>query len=232
MIHLSVETSTEWVDLALLRESTLLSRFSVFRPGGASEILVPALETVLVSAGISRDALAFLSSSRGPGTYTSIRVGHLFVRGMAFALNIPHLTVSPFDVLARQGASLLPAGLDHLVVLLDAKRGEVNAALYRLSGAVDPVRIPSSASGEIFSGRATSPRRVLEHLPPGSVGLVGPGIIHLGTPFPPGDTRIAPPLLIYPSASVMGSMAFAARLSGEDRDLSPDLLYGRDSVCS
>ena len=230
MIHLSIETSTEWVDLALLRDSALLSRFSVFRPGGASEILVPALETVLVSAGISRDALAFLSSSRGPGTYTSIRVGHLFVRGMAFALNIPHLTVSPFDVLARQGASLLPAGLDHLVVLLDAKRGEVNAALYRLSGTADPVRIPSSASDEIFSGRAASPRRVLEHLPLGSVGLVGPGIIHLGPQ--PSDTRIVPPLAIYPSASVMGALAFEARLSGEDRDLSPDLLYGRDSVCS
>ena len=232
MIHLSIETSTEWVDLALLKESSTLSRFSVFRPGGASEILVPALETLLVSAGVSRESLAFLSSSRGPGTYTSIRVGHLFVRGMAFALKVPHVTVSPFDVLARQGVPLLPGGLDHLVILLDARRGEVNAALYRLPGDGDLVRIPSSVAGEIFSGRAVSPREVLEHLPPGAVGLVGPGIIHLGTHASPEGTRIAPPVLIHPSASVMGALAFAAKMSGEDRDLSPDLLYGRDSVCS
>ncbi|MGC8529710.1 MAG: tRNA (adenosine(37)-N6)-threonylcarbamoyltransferase complex dimerization subunit type 1 TsaB [Leptospirillia bacterium] len=232
MIHLSVETSTEWVDLALLNETSPLSCFRVFRPGGASEVLVPALETVLVSAGVSPESLAFLSSSRGPGTYTSIRVGHLFVRGLTFSLKVPHVTISPFDVLARQCVTLLPDRPDHLVVLLDARRGEVNAALYRLSGDGDPVRIPSSASGEIFSGRAASPRKVLEQLPPGKVALVGPGIIHLGTHSPPAETRIVPPLLLHPSACVMGALAFAAKMSGEDLNLSSDLLYGRDSVCS
>jgi tRNA A37 threonylcarbamoyladenosine modification protein TsaB len=54
MIHLSIETSTEWVDLALLKEESTLSRFTVFRPGGASEILVRALDTLLNCTDVPR----------------------------------------------------------------------------------------------------------------------------------------------------------------------------------
>lgn len=231
MIHLSVETSTEWVDLALLNESSTLSRFTVFRPGRASEILVPALETLLGCADVARESLAFVSSSRGPGTYTSIRVGHLFSRGLAYALKAPHLTISPFEVLASQGIALLQGRVNHLVVLLDARRGEVNAALFGVSGEGAPVRIPSSRSGEVFSGRAISPRSVLASLPSGNVGIVGPGVVHLGSLPPPAGTSIAPPLLLHPSASVMGTLAFSEKVSGGGNG-SSDLLYGRDSVSS
>ena len=231
MIHLSIETSTEWVDLALVKEASTLSRFTVFRPGGASEILVRALDTLLNCTDVPRESLAFVSSSRGPGTYTSIRVGHLFCRGLAHALKVPHLTISPFEVLAHQGLPLFRGKAGHLAVLLDAKRGEVNAALFRLSGEESPVRIPSSEAGDVFSGRASSPQSVLDNLPPGNVGLVGPGVVHLRSSVPPEGTVLAPPLLLYPSASVMGSLAFSEKKEGGGGDFS-DLLYGRDSVCS
>lgn len=231
MIHLSVETSTEWVDLALLKESATLSRITAFRPGRASEILVPALESLFVCAGVARDSLSFVSSSRGPGTYTSIRVGHLFSRGLAYTLKVPHLTISPFEVLARQGALLLSGRANYLVVLLDARRGEVNAALFHLTEEGTPVSLPSSQSGGAFSGRAISPRDVLEGLPPGDVGMVGPGVVHLGSMTPPEGTVLLPPVLLHPSAGVMGALAFAEKESGRGED-SSDLLYGRDSVFS
>lgn len=233
MIHLAIETSTEWVDLALMRESSVLSRFSVFRPGGASEILSSALESLFICTNQKPEDLAFLSSSQGPGTYTSIRVGHLFSRGLSLALGIPHLTVSPFTMLAWQAAEFLPKAVGRLAIVLDAKRGEVNAALFSLSGNAGPLRIPAEEAGEVFSGRAVSPERILELLSSaqsGDIAIAGPGVVALSPKGQSGAPAGLSSHLIFPSAPMMGRLAFESRKEGLGEGASA-LLYGRESVC-
>ncbi|MHB8369337.1 MAG: tRNA (adenosine(37)-N6)-threonylcarbamoyltransferase complex dimerization subunit type 1 TsaB [Leptospirales bacterium] len=234
MIHLAIETSTEWVDLALMRESSVLSRLSIFRPGGASEILSSALETLFSCTGERPEDLAFLSSSRGPGTYTSIRVGHLFSRGLSFALGIPHLTVSPFEMLAWQAAEFWPKTVDRLAIVLDAKRREVNAALFSLSGSDGPIRIPAEEAGDAFSGQAVAPERILESLSSahsGRIGIAGPGVVHLSAKARSEGPAGFSSLLIFPAAPTMGRLALESRLTGGE-EASSALLYGRESVCS
>ncbi len=231
MIHLAVETSTEVVDIALLEEDRVLSSLSVFRPGGASEILVRGLETLLGMAGKKKESIALLSSSAGPGTYTSIRVGHLFCKGLAFALGIPHLTISPFLVLFEQAFAVAGKEEDFLVVVLDARRGEVNACLFE---AANP-GLPVCGSGDPFSGSAVSPGKILESLPHGKGRLVGPGVVHLGKELAGQRTDQAGPLLVhdFPRAGTMGRLAFRSlkeRPDGSSYDTR--LLYGRDSVIS
>ncbi len=231
MIHLAVETSTEVVEMALLDKDRILTSLSVFRPGGASEILVRGLETLLGMAGEKKESIALLSSSSGPGTYTSIRVGHLFCKGLAFALGIPHLTVSPFLVLSEQAFAVAGKDEDFLVVVLDARRGEVNACFFEAGNPGAPV----SGSGEQFSGRAVSPGKILESLPPGKGRLVGPGVVHLGKDLSGQRSDPASPLLVHdlPRAGTMGRLAFRnwkARPEGRSHDTR--LLYGRDSVIS
>ncbi|EQD24505.1 MAG: tRNA (adenosine(37)-N6)-threonylcarbamoyltransferase complex dimerization subunit type 1 TsaB [Nitrospirae bacterium] len=225
MIHLAVETSTEVVDMSLLSEDKVLVRLSVFRPGGASEILVQGLETLLAMAGEKKESIALVSSSAGPGTYTSIRVGHLFCKGLAFATGCPHLVVSPFLVLAEQAWASGGRGEEFLVVLLDARRREVNACLFDPSKPAAPV----SGTGETFSGRAVPPERVLENLPPGKGRIVGPGVVHLEKM----DLGREHPLLIHdlPGAGTMGRLAIRSWRAREEGDVpGSTLLYGRDSV--
>lgn len=229
MIHLAVETSTEMTDMALLAENKVLVRLSVFRPGGASEILVQGLETLLGMAGEKKESISLVSSSAGPGTYTSIRVGHLFCKGLAYATGIPHLVVSPFLVLAEQAFAHAGSGEEFLVVLLDARRREVNACLF------NPLRpsVPVSGAGEAFSGRAVSPGRVLDALPSGKGRIVGPGVVHLEEGILKKEGGRETPLLIYdlPGAETMGRLAFRKwRARPEEGGSESSLLYGRDSV--
>jgi len=229
LIHLAVETSTEMTDMALLSENKLLVRLSIFRPGGASEILVPGLETLLGMAGEKKESIVLVSSSAGPGTYTSIRVGHLFCKGLAYATRIPHLVVSPFLVVAEQALAHAGRGEDYLVVLLDARRGEVNACLF------DPSRplFPVPGAGEVFSGRAVAPGRVLGALPSGKGRIVGPGVVHLGDGSLQKDGGREPPLLVHdlPRAETMGRLAIRQwRVRPQEGGSGSSLLYGRDSV--
>jgi hypothetical protein len=90
---------------------------------------------------------------------------------------------------------------------------------------------PLLRGGRCILGTGQLSRSVLDNLPPGNVGLVGPGVVHLRSSVPPEETVLAPPLLLYPSASVMGSLAFSEKREGGGGEFS-DLLYGRDSVCS
>ncbi len=231
MIHLAVETSTEVVDLALLEEDRILARLSVFRPGGASEVLVRGLETLLEMACEKKESIALLSSSAGPGTYTSIRVGHLFCKGLAMGMKIPHLTVSPFLVLAEQAFSVAGTEEDFLVVVLDARRVEVNACLFDPDNPVVPV----SGAGEQFSGRAVSPRKILESIPPGKGRIVGPGVLHIEKELSGQGHGKKSPLLVhdFPQAGTMGRLAFRKWKSMPDgRVYESGLLYGRDSVIS
>ncbi len=231
MIHLAVETSTEVVDMALFDEEKVLAQMAVFRPGGASELLVPGLETLLEVAGKKSGALELVSSSAGPGTYTSIRVGHLFCKGLAFSLGIPHLTISPFLALSDQDSSVGGSGHTFLAVLLDARRHEVNACLFDPAHPLVPLSLPGP-SGDIFSGRAVSPEQVCSFLPEGKGRLVGPGVVHL--PFARLEGRSDLDLVrSRPEAQAMGRLALRRwRTTPELSSSGEGLLYGRDSVIS
>jgi tRNA threonylcarbamoyl adenosine modification protein YeaZ len=236
VIHLAVETSTSVIDMSLLKEDRPLSSLCVQRPGGASEILVHGLECLLRLSGVKMQEIGRVSSSEGPGTYTSLRVGHLFCQGLAFGLGISHRTVSPFLILAEQVRPILTGDLECIIVLLDARRGEVNACI--LDSREGNLRIRRSESDPegLFSGRAVDPRKILDHFPSGSSGvIVGPGVIHIekhlsGDPEKFSRFRVQSDL---PRAETMGRISWARESSGQGAPGgSLPLVYGRDSVIS
>ena len=234
MIHLAVETSTSVIDMALLEEDRLLCFVGVHKPGGASEILIHGLESLMTLSGLKADDIGLVSSSEGPGTYTSLRVGHLFCQGFSFSLGIPHRTISPFWILADQVHEALIRETDFLVVVLDARRGEVNArVLFSRDGGRSME--PLADQDGIFSGRAVDPALVLDHLPPGSGVITGPGVAHLQRILP-ADSGQFSRIRFYsdlPRAETMGRIAWNREMSGPGISGSSGLLiYGRDSVIS
>ncbi|MGO9496697.1 MAG: tRNA (adenosine(37)-N6)-threonylcarbamoyltransferase complex dimerization subunit type 1 TsaB [Solirubrobacteraceae bacterium] len=104
------------------------------RPGHANHLL-PLTAMVLDRAGISWDRVDRIAVGVGPGTFTGLRIGIASARALARARSIPLVGVSTLQSLALAGpaASQTLAGVDTVFAVLDARRGEVFAAGWRIA---------------------------------------------------------------------------------------------------
>jgi tRNA threonylcarbamoyladenosine biosynthesis protein TsaB len=105
-------------------------------PARHSQELLPELQRLLEEAGLGWEQLDSLAVGVGPGTFTGLRIGISTARALAQALGIPVRPVSSLAALAAglaAGAPLAPGTL--ALPLIDARRAQVFAALYRVGEA-------------------------------------------------------------------------------------------------
>jgi tRNA threonylcarbamoyladenosine biosynthesis protein TsaB len=104
------------------------------RPGHATRLL-PLTAMVLERAGVGWDDIDRIAVGIGPGTFTGLRIGIATARALARARDIPLVGVSTLQSLALAGpqASHTLGGYDTVLAVLDARRGEVFAASWRMS---------------------------------------------------------------------------------------------------
>ncbi len=88
--------------------------------------VAPELDALLREAGLSARDLSRVAVLSGPGSFTGLRAGTAFARGVARALGIPFVAIGTFDA----AAAALPE-LAEAVFVLDAGRGEVHRARLR-----------------------------------------------------------------------------------------------------
>jgi tRNA threonylcarbamoyladenosine biosynthesis protein TsaB len=91
---------------------------------GHAERLPPMVDAALSAAKAEYADLDRIAATTGPGSFTGVRVGVAFARGLALALDIPAIGVGSLDALAFP---LARSGEGTIAAVLDAKRGEVYA---------------------------------------------------------------------------------------------------------
>jgi tRNA threonylcarbamoyladenosine biosynthesis protein TsaB len=118
------------------------------RPGHATQLL-RLVARVMERAGIGWDEVDRIAVGVGPGTFTGLRIGIATARALARGRDIPLVGVSTLQSLAiaRPGHDSVPAGLDDVLAVLDARRGEVFAASWRMdeAGEFDNALLPPRA---------------------------------------------------------------------------------------
>lgn len=130
MKRLAIETATPACSVALDSDGELLLR----RGAGArmhAQVLLPWIEALLAEAGIGFGALDALVVDRGPGGFTSLRLGLGVAQGIALAHELPCHPVSSLEALAETARPL-----DHdgpMLAALDARMGEIYAAWFDLA---------------------------------------------------------------------------------------------------
>lgn len=92
-----------------------------------SERLHPYIEEVFDQSGYTLKALDAVAVSRGPGSYTGMRVGTSAAKGLCFALDIPLISIPTLEILIRQADK---KDYDFIIPMLDAKRMEVYTLVY------------------------------------------------------------------------------------------------------
>jgi len=127
-VLLAIETSAVETGLALVDGTTILASSTMRSPGKSEDTLLPAIDALLGAAGRSKDAIRTLAVGVGPGGFTSLRVGIATAKGIAIGVDAALVGIGSLRTIAR-GAC--PAG-GVVVVLQDARRGEVHAAVYAI----------------------------------------------------------------------------------------------------
>ena len=159
---LNIETSTKNCSVSISKDGSLLA-IKELNNGNYShaEVLHPFINAVLEEAQIKISDLDAVAVSKGPGSYTGLRIGVSAAKGLCFAQNIPLISIETLTSLAH--ATKVEDGV--IIPMLDARRMEVYAAVY--NSEYDQVR---EIKAEIIDEDSYS-----EYLEKGKVYFLGDG---------------------------------------------------------
>ena len=118
MIVLALDTCLFACSAAVVRDGELLARRIDPMARGHQERLAPLVQEVMAQAGLDFEALDRIGVTVGPGSFTGLRVGLAFAKGLSAALSIPAVGVGSLEALAKPFSG-------RVLSVLDAKRGQV-----------------------------------------------------------------------------------------------------------
>jgi len=124
---LAIDTATDTASLALHDGSRVRVEYTWESARRHTVELVPRLLAALEQVGLGAEHLSGVAVTRGPGSFTGLRVGIAVAKGLALARGLPLVGVPTLDVVAAaQGRDRRP-----LCAVLQAGRGRICVATYR-----------------------------------------------------------------------------------------------------
>ena len=123
---LCLETATTNCSVALsVNGSVIVLKEDYSDQYSHAERLHVFIEEVLRKAKLEKSQLDAIAVSKGPGSYTGLRIGVSAAKGLCFALDIPLISIPTLDALASKVETAIT-----VVPMLDARRMEVYSAVY------------------------------------------------------------------------------------------------------
>ncbi len=123
---LCLETATKNCSVSLSEHGSVIAFKEITTEGYShAENLHVFIETVLHEASKELQDLDAIAVSKGPGSYTGLRIGVSTAKGLCYSLDIPLISLETLDILAQQvkdDTAIIP--------MLDARRMEVYSAIY------------------------------------------------------------------------------------------------------
>ncbi|WP_097026791.1 tRNA (adenosine(37)-N6)-threonylcarbamoyltransferase complex dimerization subunit type 1 TsaB [Clostridium peptidivorans] len=124
---LSLDTATESATCAILDDEKLLGEITFNYKKQHSVITMPMIECLLKNLHLSIKDIDGFVVSKGPGSFTGLRIGAATIKGLSQGTGKPFVSVSSLDALA--GAMAYTNGI--ICPILDALRDNVYTALYK-----------------------------------------------------------------------------------------------------
>ena len=196
MFTLAFDTCLDVCSVALIDRSAgdVLAARHVPMTRGHAEALLPLVDDTLKEAGLVPGRLSRVAVTRGPGTFTGVRIGLSAARGLAISPDVDVVALTSLEALALC-ANAHDDTDRPVAALIDARRGELYGAVFSGTGTLmtDPMIVPADG--------------ISDSLPDGELRVCGTGAALAAA----ADSRFilsaAEPL---PVASVWGPAAAAA----------------------
>lgn len=205
MLVLGIDTATPQVGVAIGGHEGVIASAHAAAGRRHAENLTPQIDFVRRQAGIELGEIGAIAVDVGPGLFTGLRVGIATAKAMAHALQVPMVGLNSLDLLAfplRFTSRLIAA-------VVDARRAEVFAALYRqVPGGVQQITEPAVLPPDELAGELLAR--------PDDVLVVGDGGLRYRDLFADmASVEVAEQGQSYPSAASLVQLAHARALREE-----------------
>lgn len=127
MLVLSVDSSYSTATCALIKDDKILAEINLNDKKQHSVILMRLIDSILKEYEIDINDIDAFIISRGPGSFTGLRIGIATLKGLAFASKKPLISVSTLDALAYNSISF--QGI--ICPIMDALRDNIYTCLYK-----------------------------------------------------------------------------------------------------
>ena len=124
---LAVETSTEACSAALSIDGEIIERFEL-APREHTKLFLPMIDSLLADAELKPQQLDGLAFSRGPGSFTGVRISTGVIQGIAFGADLPVVPVSTLAAIAQN--YFKHGDNDCVFTAMDARMGEIFWGVY------------------------------------------------------------------------------------------------------
>jgi tRNA threonylcarbamoyl adenosine modification protein YeaZ len=122
MLILAADTSLPILSVALLRDDALIGAVALEGKLSRNEKLLPAIDWLLTEGAIERSAIDLFAVTRGPGSFTGVRIGLATMQGLALALGKPVCAMSTHEAIAPESG--------RTAIIDDAGRGEFYVSVF------------------------------------------------------------------------------------------------------
>ena len=128
---LSLDTAMAACSVAVVDTESARSLAAAFLPmeRGHAEALPPMVAEVMTASGLGFSEIDRIAVTTGPGTFTGVRIGLAFARGLGLARGIAVIGIDSLSAIAANEPSLGP-----LLVVSDARNDEIYAASFDAGG--------------------------------------------------------------------------------------------------
>lgn len=127
---LVLESSGLVASVALMEEDKMICEFTMNHKKTHSQTLLPMVDEMLKITGFDKKELDAVAISKGPGSFTGLRIGSATAKGFAQALNIPVVSISSLEGLAAN----LYGTTDLICPIMDARRSQVYTGIFQYEG--------------------------------------------------------------------------------------------------
>jgi tRNA threonylcarbamoyladenosine biosynthesis protein TsaB len=139
---LNIETSSDVCSVAIAREGELLTEKESSEGLNHSKLLSVFVSDIFKSAGLDMKSIDAVAVSKGPGSYTGLRIGVSLSKGLCYALDKPLIAVGTLDSLAEHAIDNVDEYISDVRTdsnllfcpMIDARRMEVYTSLYNHKG--------------------------------------------------------------------------------------------------
>lgn len=127
---LAIETATQIGSVAVFEGEKPLGSVDIRKGKSHARLIMPMIEQLLGNLEIKAAELAAIAVSKGPGSYTGLRVGVSTAKGLCMALDKPLLALGSLETLATQVQGLAKELDAWICPMLDARRMEVYCEVF------------------------------------------------------------------------------------------------------
>ena len=130
---IAIDSSSLVASVAVLEDDELIAEYNVQYKKTHSQTLLPMLDEIKKMVDLDLNDIAAIAISKGPGSFTGLRIGSATAKGLAQALNVPIVEIGTLEGMACN----LYGNEELIIPIMDARRNQVYTGIYSFDKSED-----------------------------------------------------------------------------------------------